>query len=51
MAKSTFRFAVILEHRHCLLTKFEEEWLLRGLVGIEDNSVYPFQRILGLNCW
>ncbi|XP_046856058.1 uncharacterized protein LOC124449151 [Xenia sp. Carnegie-2017] len=41
MAKSTFRFAVKLEHRHCLLTKFEEEWLLRGLVGTiaSDNTV------------
>ena len=41
LAKSTFRFSVKLEHRHCLLTKFEEEWLLRGLVGsiTGDNTV------------
>ena len=41
MAKSTFRFAVKMEHRHCLLTKFEDEWLIRGLVGTiaDDNSV------------
>ena len=41
MAKSTFRFAVQMEHRHCLLTKFENEWLLRGVVGTiaGDNSV------------
>ena len=41
MAMSTFRFAVKLEHRHCLLTKFEEEWLLRGLIGTfaDDNTV------------
>ena len=38
MAKSTFRFAVKLEHRHCLLTKFEDEWLLRGLVGTIDTT-------------
>ena len=41
MAKSTFRFAVKLEHHHCLRTKFEEEWLLQGLVGTinQDNTV------------
>ena len=38
MAKSTFRFAVKLEHRHCLRTKFEDEWLLRGLVGTIDTT-------------
>ena len=45
MAKSTFRFAVKLEHRHCLRTKFEEEWLLRGLVGtITDNNSVSFSK-------
>ena len=45
MAKSTFQFAVKLEHRHCLLTKYEDEWLLRGLIGtIANNNTISFSK-------
>lgn len=40
-ARSTIRFAVKMQHRHCLPIEFATRWLLNGLVGTiaDDNTV------------